>query len=121
MDPHGHFARWGYNWNDFVTLVEDKYKEKVRNPKQNTSKLGHMRSSNVRIYNDPTNLKKYTKAGSKKANKVFYIKAEAKLKGKSYYLISRSPSAKNGIVGWVAAKDISTHKHYGIDSKSKTF
>src|SRR5699024_8786933 len=113
--------RWGYNWNDFVTLVNNKYKEKVRNPKRNTSKLGHIKSSSARIYNDPTNLKKYNKAGSKQANEVFYIKAEAKLKGKNYYLISRRPSTTKGVIGWVSAKDIRTHKHNGIDSKSKTF
>lgn len=52
VDPHGYFAKWGYNWNDFVKLVEKKYAEKVRKPQKNTSKLGYITSNNSKIYAD---------------------------------------------------------------------
>src|SRR5699024_8660583 len=121
VDPHAYFERRGYNWGEFVTLVEDKYKEEVREAERNTSKLGHIKSSNARIYDDPTSRSNYKKAGSAKTKEVFYIKAEAKLGGRSYYLISRKPSTKKGTLGWVQAKDMSTHKHQGMDKNDKTF
>src|SRR5699024_8285026 len=94
VDPHGYFERWGYNWGEFVTLVEDKYKEEVREAERNTSKLGHIKSSNARIYDDPTSRSNYKKAGSAKTKEVFYIKAEAKLGGRSYYLRSEEHTSE---------------------------
>ncbi|MBP1950588.1 GW dipeptide domain-containing protein [Virgibacillus litoralis] len=120
VDPHGYFDKWGYKWNDYVKLVKKKYKEKVRERGPNTSKLGHVNSNNARIYSDPTNLDNYREVGSNNTNEVFYIKAEAKLNGTSYYLINREPSSNNAI-GWINAKNMSVHTHSGIDSQSKSF
>lgn len=121
VDPHGYFARYGYNWNDFVNLVTKKHHALVSNKKVNTSKIGHIKSSNVRVYSDPSHLKKYTTAGSKNMNEVFYIKTEAKLSGTNYYLLSREPSSKKGTIGWVKSSDINAHAHSGVDRKGKTY
>lgn len=120
VDPHGYFAKYGYTWNQFVSLVTEKHNNLVASGKANTSKLGHIKSSNVRIYKDPTNLNAYTTAGAKNLNEVFYIKAEAKLRGTNYYLLSRQPSSKNGTIGWVKASDINAHAHKGKDRKKRT-
>lgn len=87
---------------------------------QNTSKLGHINSSSVRIYYDPSKSKYFT-AGSEHINKVYYIKAEKVVNGNTYYLISDLPSSTDGLVGWVNAKDIKTHTHKAIDNDSKVF
>src|SRR5699024_4733063 len=39
----------------------------------------------------------------------------------TYYLISTKPSSTKGTIGWVNAKEMSTHAHKGVDKKSKTF
>ncbi|WP_158234621.1 N-acetylmuramoyl-L-alanine amidase family protein [Lentibacillus sediminis] len=121
VDPHGYFARYGYSWNEFVSLVMERHNDLVAAQKANTSKLGHIGSSNVRIYENPMNLGSYETAAMKYTNEVFYIKAEAKVDGTVYYLLSRQPSSKNGTIGWVKATDISVHAHEGIDSDKKTF
>ncbi|CDO04981.1 AtlE [Oceanobacillus picturae] len=121
VDPHGYFSRYGYNWNQFISLVTQKHDELVRNQKANTSKLAHLKSSDTKIYADPTNSNDYNKAGSAKLGKVYYVKAEAKIGKTKYYLISTNPSSETGVIGWVKAQDVSSHSHKGVDTKSKTF
>jgi len=119
VDPHGYFAQWGYNWNDFVKLVTEKHNKLVSAQKANTSKLGQIKSANGKIYDNPTKSKS-TKAGSKYTKQAYYIKAEAKVENQQFYLISNKPSSKNGTIGWVSGKDITTHSHKAIDNNSKT-
>lgn len=85
----------------------------------NTSRLGHIRNSNVKIY-EVIGGKSFS-AGSKYTNAVYYIKKQVAFGSNTYYLISNSPSAVNGVVGWVNAKDLSTHAHVGVDKKAKVF
>lgn len=85
----------------------------------NTSRLGHIRHGNVKIYNRVGGT--HFTAGSQYINAVYYIKRQARLGNDTYYLISSSPSATTGTVGWVNAKDLSTHAHVGVDKKSKIF
>lgn len=120
VDPHGYFARWGYNWNDFVELVTIKYNKLALNEK-NTSKIGHIRSAKAKIYEHPSNPHAAKNAGSKYTNAVYYIKKEANYKGDTYYLLSEKPSSKSGVVGWIKAKDADVRPHKGMDSKSKEF
>ncbi|WP_051359440.1 peptidoglycan recognition protein family protein [Paucisalibacillus globulus] len=120
-DPHGYFSRYGYSWNQFVSLVTEKHSELIASKKANTSKLGKIKYSNAYIYQNPTNLNNRTIAGATQLNKVFYIKAQSKLKGKTYYLISNLPSSKNATIGWVESKDITTLSHLAVDSVPKTF
>ena len=116
-DPHGYFASWGYNWNDFVKLVRSKHNALVANKKQYTSKLGHIKLPTARIYKDPMNQSEYTSAGSGNSNEVFYIKQEAVVSGKRYYMMSRQPSNSNGTIGWMNAADVNVHEHAGSNKK----
>ncbi|WP_339194206.1 N-acetylglucosaminidase [Aeribacillus sp. FSL W8-0870] len=85
----------------------------------NTSKLGHLRSENVRIYKEIGNSKtSFTAKGL--TNSVYYIKKEAKEHNNTYYLISKQPSSENGVVGWVNAKDVDVRSHVGVDMKQQT-
>src|SRR5699024_2457700 len=126
VDPHGYFAKYGYNWTEFTKLVKTKYNSisvtqtgnAVKESK--TSRLGHIRNQNVNIYSKPT-ATKGTKAGAAKINKVYYIKKQAKFKNQLFYLISTSPSATKNTLGWVKSQDMSTHVHKGVDKKSKQF
>src|SRR5699024_8569072 len=120
VDPHGYFAQYGYHWNDFVKLVNKKYDALAKPKISKTSKLGHIKSSNVRIYNDPADKGNYNKAGTKNTNEVFYIKSEAKINNATYYLISLQPSKTNGTIGWVKSTDMKVHIHKGKDKKSKS-
>lgn len=86
-----------------------------------TSRLGHLRSTDARIYDSYLTSEKYVTAGTTYTHEVYYIKREAKYNGETYYLISRMPSATQGVIGWVKSADISTHAHTGVDRTSKTF
>src|SRR5699024_7263544 len=83
------------------------------------SKLGHIRSSNVDIYE--TIGGKSFKAGSKYTNAVYYIKRQAVVGSDTYYLLSTNPSATTGVVGWAKSTDLSTHDHKGVDKIAKVF
>lgn len=114
VDPHGYFAQYGYNWNDFVKLVTEKYNQKAIKYSK-TSKLGHIRSASARIYPNLSNLSSSTQAGSGKTNQVYYIKKEASVNGTTYYLMSTEPSASAGTIGWMKAKDVKVHDHKGVN------
>lgn len=121
VDPHGYFAQWGYNWNDFVKLVTERHNKLISAKKANTSRVGEIKTSNAKIYDNPTNKSKSSKAGSKHTDRVYYIKAQAKVGNEQFYLVSTKPSSKKGTIGWVSGKDITTHTHKAVDNKSKTF
>lgn len=86
-----------------------------------TSRLGHIKNSSVHIYKDYKKKSQYTQAGTANTNEVYYIKKQAEYDKVLYYLISRSPSSVNGVVGWVKSGDISTHAHVGVDKNAKTY
>ena len=111
VDPHGYFASWGYEWNDFVALVTKKLNASIAEKEEYTSKLGHIKSDDVRIYQDPYQQSKYTRAGNNYTDEVYYIKQEYKLNGTLYYLLSRQASNREGTIGWVKASDLNVHNH----------
>ncbi|MGP4063918.1 peptidoglycan recognition protein family protein [Oceanobacillus sp. M65] len=121
VDPHGYFERYGYNWAQFTNLVTEKYNNLILSQKANTSKLGKLKSSDVRIYSNPLKKESYNLAGSKYTNSVHYIKAEAKVNNDTFYLISEKPSSTRGTIGWVNSNDIMAYTHKAIDTKKKTF
>ncbi|MCM3124156.1 MULTISPECIES: GW dipeptide domain-containing protein [unclassified Mesobacillus] len=86
-----------------------------------TSKLGHLRSSNAKIFKRYSDLSFYRTAGKANMDSVYYIKIQAFIKGSLYYLISREPSSIKGVVGWVNSKDLSTHSHSGYSKNNKVF
>lgn len=120
VDPHGYFAKYGYNWNQFVELVNEKHNKLVASRKANTSKLGHLKFSDALLYSNPTSGSS-SKAGNSNMNEVYYIKAEATISGSTYYLLSRNPSSSSGVLGWAKSSDVTVHQHQGVDTKSKTF
>src|SRR5699024_5075450 len=84
-----------------------------------TSLLAHIRSENTTIYKEINGSS--FKAGSTYTHAVYYVKKQAVHDGETYYLISTRPSATVGTVGWVKARDLSTHDHVGVDREAKTF
>ncbi|WP_121616312.1 S-layer homology domain-containing protein [Virgibacillus halodenitrificans] len=118
VDPHGYFARYGYDWVKFSELVYAKLGN-MGMKKESTSKLGKIKSENDPIYADPEDQSKYKKAGKTHSNTVYYIKQQATLRGETYYLISDQPSSKNGTIGWVNSKDIKVYTHSSVDRDMK--
>ncbi|MFP7169903.1 GW dipeptide domain-containing protein [Terribacillus halophilus] len=99
----------------------DEYEPVKIEEEQKTSLLGHLRTKAV-IYpdiNDPSSAIEAVAEGYTSA--VYYIKKQAKINGELYYLISKEPSATNGVIGWVKASDMSTHTHKTVDKNKKTF
>src|SRR5699024_8684686 len=83
-----------------------------------TSRLGHLRKNST-IYEtigDPSTAMETDEY----LNAVYYIKKQAKLNDQTYYLISLEPSSTKGVIGWVKAEDMSTHKHVTVDKDDKT-
>ncbi|MFB4474805.1 GW dipeptide domain-containing protein [Oceanobacillus caeni] len=101
--------------NYLSTKVESTVKE------SKTSRLGHLRNANVKIYKEPGKTSSSFKAGNTYTHAVYYIKKQSKVSGTLYYLISKNPSSTSGVVGWVKAGDLSTASHTVVDKKSKTF
>ncbi|MEK3888465.1 GW dipeptide domain-containing protein [Bacillus sp. FSL K6-3431] len=87
----------------------------------NTSKLGHIRNSEVKIYPSLNVNSTVENAGALFTNYVYYIKKQASKNKQLYYLISNEPSSSKGIVGWVKANDLSIHTHLGVDKKTKSY
>ncbi len=85
-----------------------------------TSRLGHIRSSEVTIYKD-LSLTSSFKAGSTYTHHVYYIKRQALINGDTYYLISKQPSSVRGTVGWVKSSDLTSYRHLVVDKEEKTF
>ncbi|WP_077307220.1 peptidoglycan recognition protein family protein [Terribacillus halophilus] len=119
-DPISYFGRWGYSWDEFVELVKLKYAAKSIK-ESSTSKLGHIRSSQSKIYTDLATLQPSKKAGSTYTNQVYYIKKEAKRNGQLYYLLSTKPSSTSGTIGWIRASDIVVYNHKSIDKSKKDY
>ncbi|QUW21221.1 SH3-like domain-containing protein [Sporosarcina sp. Marseille-Q4063] len=94
----------------------------VQVPKETeTSKLGHIQSTNAKIYNTIGEDSTSVTAGSTYTNKVFYIKKQAEVNGQHYYLISTVASSTNGVIGWVKATDMWAQNHVAVDHEQKTF
>src|SRR5699024_12485977 len=70
-----------------------------------TSKLGHIRSANVKIYNNIGDASTAITASNTYTHAVYYIKKQAKVNNQVYYLISKSPTSTKGVVGWVKSQD----------------
>ncbi|HAM80636.1 MAG TPA: hypothetical protein DCO80_07480, partial [Ornithinibacillus sp.] len=85
----------------------------------NTSKLGHMKSSEVKIYRELADSSTSFNTGETYLNEVFYIKKQAKINNELYYLISKEPSSQNGVIGWVKSTDIESRDHVTIDKSEK--
>jgi len=126
VDPHGYFAKYGYNWTEFTKLVKTKYNsisvEQTANAvkEKKVSRVGQLKNSNVKIYKDVLDQKK-TVSTKPYMNSVYYIKSQKTYQGKTYYLMSSKPSSTEGTIGWVKSTDVKTYTHKHVDKKAKTF
>ncbi|MFP7492542.1 glucosaminidase domain-containing protein [Terribacillus saccharophilus] len=86
-----------------------------------TSRLGHL-NANAKIYDSLSNFSSWKDAeDANLTHSVYYIKKQAKIGNKLYYLLSRQPSSTKNLVGWVSASDMDTRSHITIDKDSKTY
>jgi internalin B len=90
----------------------------TRLTERTTSILGHLNRS-ATIYKNPGVKEESQRAANGYLNKVYYVKKQASLNGNTYYLISQQASSTRGVIGWVAASDMSVHKHVGVDTRRK--
>lgn len=53
--------------------------------------------------------------------KVYYTKMLINKDGQIYYLLSEQPSAKDGVIGWIARSEVLTHPLLYIDQDEKSY
>lgn len=65
------------------------------------TKVGTLKSSTTKIYQDLTDLTKTIDAGATYTNENFYVYKQATVDNKTYYEISRTDGTKTKTVGWI--------------------
>ncbi|MEK4566384.1 GW dipeptide domain-containing protein [Alkalihalobacillus sp. FSL R5-0424] len=105
--------------NNRTVWIHSAFVERVTvTNEKSTSRLGHLHK-NAKVYQSLGNSS--TLNTSKLVNTVYYIKRQAQYNGGTYYLISTSPSATKGTIGWVKSSEVNTRSHTGVDKNKKTF
>lgn len=111
----GHEVDEPLNINDFIS--QDKQEVYQERP---ISLLGKIRSGESYIYNNPLNVDD-KRSSNKFKDKVCYIKKQANVNGKVFYLLSVKPSSSKGVIGWIKKSDISVHRHFYVEQEEKQF
>lgn len=88
--------------------------------KRSISRLGHIEGGESFIYSQALDTV-VEKSSESYKNSAYYIKKEATYNDELFYLLSNKPSAKDGIIGWMKASDMSSHPYVAIDNDSKSF
>ncbi|PAF37193.1 hypothetical protein CHH58_10155 [Terribacillus saccharophilus] len=83
--------------------------------------MGHLNGDAVIYPNLTDTSKSISAADAGYTNIVYYLKKQAKWNNETYYLISKQPSATEGIVGWVKASDMDTRTHGAKTVQQATF
>lgn len=109
--PGGELQTWR---EEYIPKVSDNYTELP------VSRLAHIKANKSYVYTDPRNSTKRKTSKSYKGN-VFYIKKSARYRNEIFYLLSKEPSAQDGVIGWMKDKDVSSYTHISIDNDPKTF
>ncbi|WNF33613.1 N-acetylglucosaminidase [Aeribacillus composti] len=113
---------WYRGWlNGEKVFIHSSYVSLESVKESATSKLGHIRTREVKIYKTLGDPSTAFTSGAEYTNRVYYIKKQATMNGELYYLLSLQPSSTSGLVGWVNEKDMSVHPHTSVDKKSKVF
>ncbi|REJ18348.1 MAG: mannosyl-glycoprotein endo-beta-N-acetylglucosamidase [Bacillaceae bacterium] len=113
---------WYRGWlNGKKVFIHSSYVSLESVKESATSKLGHIRTREVKIYKTLGDPSTAFTSGAEYTNRVYYIKKQATMNGELYYLLSLQPSSTSGLVGWVNEKDMSVHPHTSVDKKSKVF
>ncbi len=71
-----------------------------------TTKVGILKSTTTKIYQDLTDLTKTIDAGTSYTKENFYVYKQATVDNKTYYQISRTNGTKTSAVGWVEKDQI---------------
>lgn len=82
------------------------------------SRLGHIKPGVSYIYSAPGS-EEDKKISESYKSRVYYIKKQAFYHDELFYLLSKRPSAINGVIGWMKASDISSHSYVAIDNDVK--
>lgn len=82
--------------------------------------LGHIRTGESYIFNNPKDLESI-KSSNKFKNKVYFIKKQANVNGKMFYLLSDKPSSVKGTIGWMPKENLALHRHVIVDKDEKYF
>jgi internalin B len=120
VDPHGYFATYGYNWDEFIELVKQKYNEKAVEI-SSANKLGHVNTTSAKLYKNIRDLHTSEQIGSNRQKHVYYIRQKAVIDNNTYYQISTEDSTSKGVIGWINARDMNTRDISAISKATETF
>lgn len=84
------------------------------------SKLVHLKSFATYIYSVPNNDSDKLKAAQYK-NRVYHVKRKAIYHFEEYYLLSTKASGTEGVIGWIKAKETTSHPYTIVDFDKKNF
>ncbi|WP_139892146.1 N-acetylglucosaminidase [Bacillus sp. D386] len=101
-----------------ATTLNTEIKQQIQ--ESSISRLGQIKSTTAKIFKDLNNTSSFFTAGSSYTDSVYYIKKQAVIGDRTYYLISTKPSSVNGVIGWVNASDLKSYTHVGVDKNTKT-
>uniref|UniRef100_UPI000686E553 N-acetylglucosaminidase n=1 Tax=Paucisalibacillus globulus TaxID=351095 RepID=UPI000686E553 len=85
----------------------------------NISRVGQIRDTGVEIYQQLDDISSIINANSTHINRVFYIKKQTIIDGKTFYLLSNKPNSEDGLVGWVNKNNVTSYSHVGVDKNNK--
>lgn len=101
--------------NDYYTERNNTvYKEEL------ISLLARIKKTNANLYDHPEK-NNVVDSVVKHYKKVLYVKKQGILNSEKFYLLSTEPSAVNGVLGWIKAKDVKVHRHVFVDNDVRTF
>lgn len=86
------------------------------------SKVARIKSNHSYIYFDVNDLSnRKTIQNLNLGKQTFYIKKQVHLNNEKLFLLSKKPSYKEGVIGWINAKDVIAHNLIFIDQDMKEF
>ncbi|WP_174614881.1 N-acetylglucosaminidase [Virgibacillus ihumii] len=103
-----------------VWIQGNNFLDKPGYSETDTSKIGRISKPDTIIYSKLNAAASMKKAGSSNTDSIVYIKKQAKISDRLYYLISDKRSSSAGVIGWVKADDIRTQSHQVVDTGNKT-
>lgn len=84
------------------------------------SRIGHIRGMASHIYTSPKGVQSALSPKEYK-HSAYYIKRQVTFNHEVYVLLSKEPSAMDGVIGWMKSSGIVSHPHIYIDSDPKQF
>ncbi|WP_077329239.1 GW dipeptide domain-containing protein [Virgibacillus siamensis] len=103
-----------------VWIQGNNFLDKPGYNESDLNRIGRISKPDTIIYSDLNAGSSMKKAGFNYTDTVVYIKKQAKISSRLYYLISNKRSSSDGVIGWVNASDIRTQSHRIVDERNKT-